>query len=339
VNISYTEPLSRAWNRMKRMLFRPFHIEAWFVLGASAFLANLFQHSGSLFNWNGGAWKPREHGVDIQSSQQAMDRVRETMMRVFEKPMVLAGIMMLLVFALVAGLVLAWVSARAEFVFLDCVATRRARFAAPWRRYGGLGRSLFLWRAAFSFTYLAPILAFGLPFTHTLITIFTTGTFSLPNIAAMVLGASIALLLLLVIGWFSMLMDAFVVPLMYRYEEGSRAAWRRFWPLLSRQGGHFLAYGVFYVVLLIVTSIGLVIAGLGTCCIGLVLMIIPYVGSVVLLPVHVTARGLGPEFLAQFGEEWTAFPPVEPEDEPMIAPPPSPPPASPEPPAEPRPVV
>jgi hypothetical protein len=321
------------------MLFRPFHIEAWFVLGASAFLANLFQHSGSLFNWNGGGWKSHDRGIDISSSQQAMDRARETVMRVFEKPMVLAGIMMLLVFALVAGLVLAWVSARAEFVFLDCVATRHARFAVPWRRYGGLGRSLFLWRAAFSFAYLAPILAFGLPFMHTVITVFTTGTFSLPNIAAMVLGASIALLLLVIIGWFSMLMNGFVVPLMYRYDEGSRAAWQRFWPLLTRHAGHFLAYGVFYIVLWIVTGIALVIAGVGTCCIGLVLMVIPYIGSVVLLPVHITARGLGPEFLAQFGEEWTVFPPLEPEEEPLIAPAPASTPPAPEPPTEPRPVV
>ena len=54
--------------------------------------------------------------------------------------------------------------------------------------------------------------------------------------------------------------------------------------------------------------IGLAIIGFGTCCIGVVLMIIPYIGNVVLLPVTVTSRGLGPEFLAQFGPEWETFP-------------------------------
>jgi hypothetical protein len=332
VNISYTEPLSRAWNRMKRILFRPFHIESWSVLGASAFLAGLFTHSGSLFNWNGGNWKTRERAVDFHA-EQAMDRAREAMMKVLDNPMILAVIMAILVMFLVFVVVLAWVSARAEFVFLDSVATRRPRFGEPWRRLGGLGRSLFLWRAAFSFVYLPPLLVFGLPFAHTLWSFFTGGDFSMPDIAGVVLGGAVAAMMLVVIAWFSLLMDSFVVPLMYRYDESSRAAWRRFWPLLSGQLGHFLAYGAFYVVLSVATAIGLVIAGFGTCCIGLVLMIIPYVGTVVLLPVIVTARSLGPEYLAQFGPEWATFPPSDPEEEPLIASTP------PEPPAEPRPVV
>ena len=135
---------------------------------------------------------------------------------------------------------------------------------------------------------------------------------------ALILAATAVLLL--VVAWISLLMDSFVVPLMYRYDEGARAAWARFWPLPSGQLGSFLAYTVFFIVLAIATGIGLGIAAIGTCCIGLVLMIIPYVGSVVLLPVTITARALGPEFLAQFGPEWAAFP-AEPADEEPEAPP------------------
>ena len=47
MNISYSKPLSSAWLRMKILLFRPFDIGLWFVLGFSAFLASLAEGFGS----------------------------------------------------------------------------------------------------------------------------------------------------------------------------------------------------------------------------------------------------------------------------------------------------
>jgi hypothetical protein len=332
LNISYTEPLSRAWNRMKAMLFRPFRIESWFVLGASAFLARLFEHTGSAANWHNG-WRSRSSGADVQA-EQTLNHVRETMLKLLDNPLVLAGIAVALVFIAIIVLVCAWVSARAEFVFLDGVATKHARFSEPWRRLGALGRSLFLWRAAFSFAYLPGLVVIALPFLHTIGRFLSGGTLGVPDVAGIIVGVAGGVVLLLVVGWFSMLMDGFVVPLMYRYNEGSRAAWARFWPLLTSQLGHFLAYTVFLVVLSIATGIAITIVAFGTCCVGLVLLIIPYVGTVALLPVLVTGRALPVEFMAQFGPEWATFPAEEPDDEPDAVPPPPG-----EPPAEPRPVV
>ena len=37
--ISLAVPLQRAWGRMERMLFRPFRLRTWFVLGFAAFLS------------------------------------------------------------------------------------------------------------------------------------------------------------------------------------------------------------------------------------------------------------------------------------------------------------
>jgi hypothetical protein len=47
--------------------------------------------------------------------------------------------------------------------------------------------------------------------------------------------------------------------------------------------------------------------GFSTCCIGFILFGLPYVSSLVTLPVLVTFRGLGPEFLAQFEPELSVF--------------------------------
>ncbi len=57
--------------------------------------------------------------------------------------------------------------------------------------------------------------------------------------------------------------------------------------------------------------IAIVLAGIFTCCIGLVLFIIPYIGTVVTLPVWYTFRAFSLEYLAQFGDDFSLFPPPE----------------------------
>jgi uncharacterized RDD family membrane protein YckC len=88
-------------------------------------------------------------------------------------------------------------------------------------------------------------------------------------------------------------------------------AWSVFLKLFSRRAGHFLLYGIFIFVLIIMVVIAVIIFGFVTCCIGFLLLIIPYVGSVVLLPVSYTFRAFSVEFLEQFGEEFTIFPEEE----------------------------
>jgi len=41
VNVSFVEPLSRAGERTRNMLFGPFELVKWLVLGFSVWLANL----------------------------------------------------------------------------------------------------------------------------------------------------------------------------------------------------------------------------------------------------------------------------------------------------------
>ena len=41
MQISYVQPLSRAWERMRQILFDPFELAKWLVLGFSAWLAGL----------------------------------------------------------------------------------------------------------------------------------------------------------------------------------------------------------------------------------------------------------------------------------------------------------
>lgn len=320
MEISYTTPLRRAWQRMKVMLFHPFHIERWLVLGFAVFLTSLPHTGGSIFNWNE-RWH-RHH--DGGHGERVVDGIRQAVQTVIDKPIVLFAVAVALVFAGILLLVLSWIGARARLVYLDNVATGRAEFVEPWRRLGRLGRSLFLWYAAFSFTLLLPIAVLAWTFGHMLVNFFTGLEPVRPGYDAMIFGPLVAVLLAVLIAFVAFMTCEFVEPLMLIHDEGAARAWARFWPLFTSHLGTFIAYALFVLVLAIGVFVGLAVAGVATCCIGLVLMLIPYVSSVALLPMEITGRALGPEFLAQFGPEWDLFAATAPKLDTPAEPPPSP---------------
>jgi hypothetical protein len=121
-------------------------------------------------------------------------------------------------------------------------------------------------------------------------------------------GVLIGLLLFLIIGYISMFLNNFVVPIMYKSGLTANDAWRIFLMLFGKHVFHFILYGVFIFGLYILFVIGIVICGLITCCCGFILLMIPYIGSVLMLPVSVTFRALSLEFLEQFGDEYKIFP-------------------------------
>ena len=59
-----------------------------------------------------------------------------------------------------------------------------------------------------------------------------------------------------------------------------------------------------------------------TCCILAIPLMIPFVGTVVLLPIHVFDRYFSLEFLARLTPEFDLFPPPEPVAGPKMAEPP-----------------
>ncbi len=314
MTISYTGPLSAAWRRMKTALFaRPFPIEGWFVTGFSAWLAEIFSNSSHGFS---SGWRKDDHH-DLNDLQHVGDWLSH--------PAVLAGLAAVLCAVLVVTLVLAWVSARAQFVFLDNVVRGRAAFVAPWKRSGRLGMSLFLWHAAMSFAWLVPVACLLVPFAPLLASAFAgDATWSDSLALGVLVGVGAAILCGLALLVVYLLNDNFVIPLMWKYDEGAVSAWRRFGALLAAHPGDFGAYLAFTFILAIGAFVAVVLAGLLTCCVGLALAVIPYIGVVVTLPVYYVFRALGPEFLRQYGPEWDVWAeapgPGEPTAEPSLPP-------------------
>ena len=98
-----------------------------------------------------------------------------------------------------------------------------------------------------------------------------------------------------------MFLNNFVIPIMYKNSCLVLEGWRRFLQLFRENAGSFLLYGLFLFLLHMVVIIFVVIAGIFTCCIGFILLIIPYINAVILLPISYTFRAYSVEFLEQFG--------------------------------------
>jgi hypothetical protein len=110
------------------------------------------------------------------------------------------------------------------------------------------------------------------------------------------------LLFVVVATYVSMFVEHFVVPIMYGFELSAMAAWRHFMPWLTSYGLAFFLYGLWAALLVVFAGVAIFL----TCC-CCCLAVIPYVGTVVLLPLWVTFRLLSLEFLAQFDPKFDLF--------------------------------
>jgi len=305
MRIEYVAPLSKALERMKQALFHPFDIGKWFTVGFTVFLATLLQTGaggGRFFLPPNPAKRLRQ--PDVWSFPQgALDWLSA---HPFWAAAIAAGVFLLLVVVLV----LTWLGSRGTFMFLDNVAQDRARVLEPWRRYRAAGNSLFLWRVGFGAVaalLLLPVAASAL-FLIARCARGGAAPAALLGIAALGL---LALAMAVVTGYGSLLTNSFVVPLMYRHGLGVLGAWRRFLPILRSHFPHFILFGLFLLLLCIGIGIAVFLGGCLTCCIGFILLAIPYIGVTVLLPVHWTLRAFSLEYLAQWGADYSVFPPAE----------------------------
>jgi hypothetical protein len=121
------------------------------------------------------------------------------------------------------------------------------------------------------------------------------------GIAILAFAGLLLLVYILALIYAQLFLHSFVVPIMYHRNLTVVAAWREFLPLFHNFGLSFAVYGIFVLALFILTGAVIVVFGLATCCVGFFVLWLPFVGTVVLLPLLVTYRLLSLEFLAQFG--------------------------------------
>ncbi len=108
----------------------------------------------------------------------------------------------------------------------------------------------------------------------------------------------------------------FVVPIMYLHGCTCTESWSHFMTLLSANKGHFTLYILFQIV--IATAFAAIIVGawIATCCCAAIVMAIPYIGTVLLLPLLVFKRAYSLYYFQQYGPAYDVFDRLAPQPEP-----------------------
>ena len=308
-NIEIFKPFGEAFELMQKILFQPFDIKKWLVIGFAAWLANL--GGGGGFNYR---YSRRE---DMQKLNEAISQVPH--------PILVIGVCVLIGFVLVLIVVFAWLRARGRFLFIDCIVKNRGAIAEPWRDFRKEGNSYFLFSLAVAFVFVIFAALLSLP----LVMLAIKGRYylylhrdRLGIYVLLVIAAWVFVILLVIIAW--ALIASFMVPVIYRRRCRAYEAFRAAVSLIAAHPGEIVLYCLFLIILAIATGLISCFAICATCCIAA----IPYIGTVILLPVFVLLRSFSLSFLRQFGlgyDVWASFIPLE--FSPVLLPLPAPPPA------------
>lgn len=297
--IEIFEPFSAAFEWMKKVLFQPFDFTKWCVIGFAAFLAGSWGQ-GFHFNTSSRHWNKSEYWPWSDST-----------------PWLIPLVVFLSAVILVLIVVLMWLSARGRFIFTDCVVKNRAAIALPWQEYRREGNSFFLFSLVLGFLALISlagvililVVPYGL-FTHARQTKEFSGLLAFALIVAGLLCIIATLLFALI--------SSFMVPIMYVRRCRATEAFFEVTRLMLARPASFILYLLFGIVLLMAFALVSTIVTCLTCCIaGL-----PYISSVVFLPVLVWLLAFKLLFLRQFGPEYDVWTTVE---APVPAPPLTPP--------------
>jgi hypothetical protein len=293
--VSVTAPVDSAFQRMKFMLFSPFSLEKWPVLGFLAFLAFLGQGGG---NVPSNAFNYRDKGVGH------MGRLLTEHWRMIL--MIGAGALLV---GIALGILFTWLSSRGKFMFLHAVATDRVEVKAFWHRFKELGDSLFIFRLVLGLIGLGAVIVIGGITVLLMLGDIRARHMSVSGIVILV-GAVFSLIVVTVIlAIIGLLLRDFVVPVMYLRNLHAKAAFGVFKDeVLAGNAGVFILFYLLKIVLSLGAAAIIFLGTCLTCCIAA----LPYVSSVVFLPVFVFFQCYALYFLEQCGPQWSVFGPPSP---------------------------
>jgi multisubunit Na+/H+ antiporter MnhC subunit len=300
--IEIFKPFEEAFELMKKILFQPFDLKKWLVIGFAAWLANL--GGGGV-----GANYP-------DNRREEAHKLNETISQI-PQPVLITAICILICLVLLLIVLFAWLRARGRFVLVDCIVRNRAAIVEPWKEFRAEGNSFFLFSLLVVLVLIAVIVIAGLA----LIVPFIPWSGQRQPGVAFWIGLSLFVFVAVCLAFVWVLASQLIVPIMYRQRCRARRAFAQAVDMVSSHPGPILLYVLF----LLLLGVAAVMIGCAVTCATCCIAAIPYIGTVILLPIPVTLGAFSLLFLRQFGPEydvWAGFMP--PEFLPVLLPPPAP---------------
>ena len=303
MGVSVTDPIGPSIERAGRMLFKPFNVGKWFTLGFAAWLAHLGEGGGGNFNLPTGGGGGGGGGPGPQTAADVVDEVKQFLLAQAHWliPVVLV--------ALLVWAVIVWIRARGRFIFVENVALDRAAIVEPWKRLRPLANSYFWFDLILQALLGVALLSVAAGAFLVAWPDIDANTFGPAAITALVGGVLLFLLVILAAVLVGAVAHDFVIPLMYLRGNAVGPAWGEFRTrLLAGNMGSFVLFYLMRVVLGIAIATAATMGTCLTCC----LAGLPYLGTVILLPLFVFSRSYPLYFLRQFGPEYDLLKDSEP---------------------------
>lgn len=292
--------LRHSWRSMTATLLRPFDLTRWFSIGLCAWLSLIGSDGPGLqrfFNTEKlqstltaeGPWSVAAVAAALGDSMVAA-------------PLLIRALLATMVMGLVMAVVFGWLRARGSFMFLHRLAHPGATVGEAWHIADGVAVPLFLWRLGLTaagwlgllFLGAGAALTFGVDVLRggNWIAVWRAVT---PSWAALWGGLLLAFLF---VWWLvKSLTYHFIEPLMYRHRDGIGPAWRRLGEIWRDHTGAVIRFYLLLLPLYLAIGLALTAFVLFSCCLGLVLLMIPIVGVTSVLPLVWVSRAYGAAFI------------------------------------------
>ena len=306
--IDFTRAFDSAWERMQVILFRPFNFGKWCAIGLSAFLAGLLEGGNGVnssfngnynnsFNNNGGGQAPNFdlHQFNTNVSH-AISGIQTGII------VLIVAVVMIFVFGIIV--LVYWLGARGQFMFLDNVVRNRGAISWPWQNYARQANSVFFFYLLFLVISLVIILPIIIVVVVMCIPLFEQQRW--PNggeIAGFVALGLAYLIVAIVLNIVIFIFREFGIPLMFRNGLLARPAFRASMGLIRQHPGSVAVFVLLRIAIFIGVAILSVVICCATCCIGM----LPYVGTLFLLPALIYVKCFTLDCLAQFGPEYDVW--------------------------------
>lgn len=287
--ISFYKIFEKTFERVNYLLFKPFDIIKWLIFGFGAFLSSLgrsnyFNFSFRNFNFD-----------DINKTD-----LKEAFFTTF--PLFLVTIIGIFFIILAIFLIFLWLSSRGTFIFIHQLSKNSPEIIKPFKEYSHLADSLFFFRLFMIlisfFLFLTLLIIFSFCFGFSLI--FENPFNKLPMIIIIFISLLLAFLFFLIDG----LLFDFVAPLMLKRDEKVLKTFSLFLKeLFFPNFQYFLLFYLLKIGLIFGSTFLICLVTCFSCC----MTCIPYISSVILLPISSFFRIFSLTFLSEFGKEYDIF--------------------------------
>jgi hypothetical protein len=290
--IEILAPFNQAIELTRLILFRPFDITKWLVIGFAAFLSGWLNSGGGSINpWSFRGWNTSNAQPTFQWRSFNIDH---------------AGLFFLLLIAVLVVvfftflLLWLWITARGRFIFIDCIVRNRAAIAEPWREFRSEGNRFFLFLIVLIVASIAIVaLLAGLVFGFVML----WRNYNISNTPALLVLVPVAVFAWVAFAVVVNLIIYFMPPVMYTRRCSPGEAARSILRLVLDEPAPF----IFFILFMIALWIGWIMAGCLVTCLTCCLAALPYIGTVIVLPIPVFFRSFSLLFLRQFGPDWDVW--------------------------------